>query len=228
MHYEYFLFNLIVLLGPIAASFETRVHFVTKWRHALPAIALAALPYIVWDALVTGRHWNFNSAYILGISPFGLPIEEILFFFTIPFASLFMWEVISSYIPKQEVSSKGSVGVFRGLLLAGIILYAQGQKEYTAFALGALGIVGILDDILPAKLFPQKRTLLYVLVVTICNGVFNGYLTARPVVIYDNTYNLGIRLGTIPVEDFFYGLSLILLATIFYELLNKKYEHSRK
>ncbi len=228
MHYEYFLFNLIVLLGPIAASFEKRVHFVTKWRLAFPAIALAALPYIIWDALVTGRHWNFNPAYILGFSPFGLPIEEILFFLTIPFASLFMWEVISSYIPKQEATNKGTVGVFRGLLLAGIILYAQGQKEYTAFAFGALGIVGILDDILQVKLIPQKRTLLYILTVTVCNGIFNGYLTYRPVVIYNNTYNLGIRLGTIPVEDFCYGLSLILLATIFYELLKKKYEHSEE
>lgn len=226
MKYEYLLFNLIVVLGPIAASFDKRVHFANKWRHAFPAITLAAIPYIVWDALVTGRHWVFNAATISGFSPFGLPIEEIFFFFTVPFASLFMWEVISSYIPKQEVSSKGMVGVFRGLLLAGIILYSQGDKEYTAFALGALGIVGILDDILPVKLFPQKRTFLYVLAVSVCNGVFNGYLTSRPVVVYDNTYNLGIRLGTIPVEDFFYGLSLILLATIFYELLKKKYEHS--
>lgn len=226
MKYEYFLFNLIVALGPIAASFEKRVHFVSKWRIAFFAITLAAIPYIIWDILVTGRHWNFNPAFISGISPFGLPIEEILFFFTVPFASLFIWEVISSYFPKQDVASNGSVGIFRGLLLAGIILYSQGQKEYTAFALGALAIVGILDDFLQMQLFSQKRTLLYILAVTISNGIFNGYLTSRPVVIYDNIYNLGIRLGTIPVEDFFYGLSLILLATIFYELLKKKYEHS--
>jgi lycopene cyclase domain-containing protein len=49
----------------------------------------------------------------------------------------------------------------------------------------------------------------------------NGYLTWRPIVIYGEAFNLGIRLWTIPVEDFFYGFSLIGLTVILWEYFNR-------
>jgi lycopene cyclase domain-containing protein len=48
-------------------------------------------------------------------------------------------------------------------------------------------------------------------------AIVNGFLTALPVVIYDNTQNLGIRIGSIPVEDFIYSAILLLMNIALYE-----------
>ena len=59
--------------------------------------------YIYWDVLATERgDWAFNDSYILGIRFFGLPLEEILFFVTVPYAMIFLYETFSFFSERLE------------------------------------------------------------------------------------------------------------------------------
>jgi len=52
--------------------------------------------------------------------------------------------------------------------------------------------------------------------------IVNGILTSLPVVIYNAHENIGIRIGTIPLEDFFYFFGLLLMNVLIYEGLGSK------
>jgi lycopene cyclase domain-containing protein len=51
--------------------------------------------------------------------------------------------------------------------------------------------------------------------------IVNGLLTSLPVVLYNNTENLGIRIYSIPVEDVIYGYVLLLGTIVIMQQANK-------
>jgi len=51
--------------------------------------------------------------------------------------------------------------------------------------------------------------------------IINGVLTAMPVLIYNESEIIGIRIYTIPVEDVFYGMLLYLSVLTIYEGLKQ-------
>ena len=57
----------------------------------------------------------------------------------------------------------------------------------------------------------------YLLTVGALTTVFNGYLTGRPIVQYDEAYQLPFRVFTIPIEDYGFGVALAMLAASIYQ-----------
>ena len=72
--------------------------------------------------------------------------------------------------------------------------------------------------------FNVTAFLLAYLIILIPFLLVNGLLTAIPVVLYNDSENLGIRLYTIPVEDIFYGMLLIMMNVVGYERFKAKYQ----
>ena len=105
-----------------------------------------------------------------------------------------------------------------GLLITGFIYL---DKYYTSLTFIFTGVF-ILLLYLFRKYFKSFDAISFLVSYAICLIPFlivNGFLTAIPVVVYNNAENLGIRIYTIPFEDAFYGMLLLLMNIVIYEKL---------
>lgn len=101
------------------------------------------------------------------------------------------------------------------------------MKEYTILAgICALG-VPLLDYLLKTGLMKRKLFWYFHFFVLFMEVLTNGYLTWRPIVIYGESFFLNFRIGTIPIEDFFYGFGLISYNVILFEYFLKRKEESK-
>ena len=221
MKYEYLIFNIIVLSGPLFFGSLKQFYFLDKLKYALLSISISAIPFLLWDAAVTERHWFFANEYTLGFRVFGLPFEEILFFFTVPYACLFTWQMVKKYLTVTKLtdeSSSNKIGwiISSVFLLVSIIAIIIG-KEYTSLSALSFSLSIIFDKYFGSRIFSTKRFLVYFLFVSFFTLIFNGYLTWRPIVTYDEIYQIGFRIFTIPIEDFFFGYALLILSTSLFE-----------
>lgn len=219
MTIEYVLLNFLILIGPLLSSFDRRVRYVRYWPEAMMSIGLVMIPFVAWDAAVSGVHWRFNERFTLSFRFLGLPAGELLFFISVPFACLFIWQIIVTHHPVDRIQNRAILSLLAAAGMVSGFLFMLCDIMYTSIVCFALAFTVILDRLLKTHILSQKRTALFIIGLTGFIFIFNGYLTSRPVVLYDPRYFLNIRIWTIPIEDFGYGYSLILLCTIFFEKL---------
>ena len=92
---------------PLLFSFHPKIQFYKRWPVVLPAIISMTVLYVAWDIVFTEQGvWGFNSRYLLGPEMGGLPIEEILFFICIPYASVFTHYTLSKLNPSISLNKK--------------------------------------------------------------------------------------------------------------------------
>lgn len=98
------------------------------------------------------------------------------------------------------------------------------MKEYTLLAAAAVVVALALDAVLRTHLVRQKRFWIFWVVMAFFKTVVNGYLTWRPIVLYGDQFNLGFRIGTIPVEDYLYGFALLTMNIVLWEYFTMKWK----
>ena len=100
----YLKINIASLLIPFIFSFHPKIGYYKMWRYSVPAMVLSAIPYIIWDEIFTQQGvWGFNPQYLSGIYISSLPLEEVLFFICIPYASVFTHFTLTKLLPNLRL-----------------------------------------------------------------------------------------------------------------------------
>lgn len=219
--YLYLAINGLAFAIPFVLSFHSRVKFSSKWRAAWAALFFSAIVFTAWDMLFTEIGvWGFNTRYITGVYLYNLPLEEVMFFFCIPYACLFTYFALGRLIekdhlfPHQELISSLLV---IGVLVAGVFFL---DRLYTSVTFLLAGFFLAYHTLRIRPAYMGRFYLAFLVLMApfaIINGALTGLFTAEPVVWYNDTHNTGLRLATIPAEDVVYSLLMMLIPVTIFE-----------
>lgn len=220
-HYTYLLINFLTVFFPIVLSFDKKVAFFRNWRYIFPGLFITGIIFLIWDYIFTLYNvWSFNPDYVLGVYFLNLPLEEILFFITVPFACLFIYECLNYYVKKDLlVPISRGISLFMFILSAAMLVFFH-QQVYSLITFGLLLVLSLILLIRQPKYL--SRFYLSYFVSLIPFYVVNGILTSVQIVIYNDAQNCGWRVGTIPFEDHFYSLAMLIMNVMFFEHFRRK------
>ncbi len=214
----YLTINILSLSVPFLFSFHPKIEYYKVWKGLFTGILIIGGIFIAWDAIFTHHGiWGFNDLYIGSASFLKLPLEELLFFVCIPYSSVFIFYNIYHLTVLKINPTATKIISYSLLVLCLFIALIFSGRAYTSFTAISLAITLLCAQ----QYFAQLLSVFYVSFVVILlpfflvNGVLTGTGIAEEVVWYNNSENLGIRLGTIPVEDIFYGFVLLFWISVF-------------
>lgn len=224
--YLYLGIDLLSFTLPFVFSFYPKANFSRAWKYALPAIAGTAIIFVAWNSLFTYLGiWGFNPHYTIGKNLLGLPVEDILFFFCIPHACLFTYFALNKLVEKDYLSPYQEL--ISSIVIV-VLLVFGGFYMHHLYTSSVFLFTGLFLAFVWLKLRVRFMGRLYFCFLTllipflIFKGILTGSFIGEPVIWYNNTENVGLRIGTIPLEDVVYAFLVLLLSVTISEKLEER------
>jgi lycopene cyclase domain-containing protein len=216
--FTYFWVDFLCILFPFVFSLTKVFDFHKDWKYYFPANLIVAFIFIIWDIYKTHAGvWWFDTKYTLGIQIVNLPLEEVFFFICIPYACVFTYYCFKKYIKINAYFIRLiEKALWSPFILIGLYYY---DRLYPMVTFSLLGISWLVLKKYKPAFFPAFL-LVYLFMFFpffLSNGVLTGGFINRSIVNYNPEEIIGYRLYTIPFEDYFYGMLLILWTIALYE-----------
>lgn len=224
--YTYLLVLFFTIIICFIASFDNRIRFYKHFITFFKAAVIVAIPFILWDIWFTQMGvWWFDTDYTLGFTFAGLPIEEWLFFICIPFSCVFTYYCIDKFFELQKLQSFNNIIVFISVIICAVVAVLHYDKIYTLLTAIVTILTLIFLHFIKRIYWLGKATAIYSFLMLgffAVNGILTGTGLESPIVNYNPTHFMGIRMLTIPVEDAVYGYTQFLLVLYFFKLFKVK------
>lgn len=212
----------IVMLATLHPKFP----FYKHWKRAGAGLIVTTIFFLLWiELFVQLGIWTFNEQYTIGIRIGSIPLEEVVFVFVATYTAMFVYFALNQIseedrlFPHQEIISSVLI-IF--LLIAG--LYHK-EKLYTgaAFLLPAVFLAFQMLKLRPRYMGRFYSTFALLLIpVLIVEGFRTGAFADGAIVTFDDAQHLNLRLGTIPVENVFFALLLMVMPVAVWEWLEER------
>lgn len=228
--YYYIALDIGSFLVPFLFSFERRwMYFIRYWKPFFLSIFTVGAFFIIWDIYFAyAGVWSFNDRYLLGFRLMKLPLEEWLFFFLIPYASNFIHYALEYFLPRFRLGRNCTQYITLILFAASAsVAVINRGKVYTLCSFGLFASLVLLQLVFRWS-YARRYYLSFVIIYIpfyFVNSALTGRFSTEPVVIYSPAENLGIRLGTIPLEDSFYCFTMLYSGVVLFELFKKKWDY---
>nr|WP_121272167.1 lycopene cyclase domain-containing protein [Pedobacter schmidteae] len=223
--YTYLLIDLLTVVVCFIFSFDKRIRFNKHFFAFFKATLLVAVPFIIWDIFFTKTGvWWFNRDYTIGISIFGLPLEECLFFICIPFSCIFTFFCLDKFFNLAWISAYNNIIVFTSVIVCILFALLYPHKIYTFVTASITALTLIFLHFIARADWIGKASLVFLILMLgffPVNGILTGTGLEAPIVNYNPEAFLNIRLLTIPIEDAVYGYTQFLLTLYFFKRFQK-------
>ncbi|MES2650593.1 MAG: lycopene cyclase domain-containing protein [Bacteroidota bacterium] len=166
--------------------------------------------------------WSFNPAYLMGISYRQLPLEMYLFYFTSSFAGLGIYTYLNAKFPKNDLQkyALSLSNLLLGLMVA--MLFFAYTKWYTATTFTILFLLLLYIEYKNQLRFMYKFYRAFI-VCLIPFYISYGILCNMPIISYQAKETIDVNLFSIPFENHFYMMGMLLLGVYLVEVLKKRY-----
>jgi len=101
---EYLLLMAACVAITLPLEFVLGARVYRRPRRLLLAVLPLLVIFYVWDAVAIARgHWDYSPAHTTGwLLPFGMPVEEVVFFIVIPLCGLLTFEAVGRMLGRRR------------------------------------------------------------------------------------------------------------------------------
>ena len=107
LRFSYIAVLVFIFLGTVWLEIILKARVYQKLKRLILTIIPVVVLMVIWDYYaIINNHWFFDPEKTTGITLIGfLPLEELLFFITVPIAALLSFEAVRS-IKKEKVGDE--------------------------------------------------------------------------------------------------------------------------
>lgn len=219
--------NIFIVMGPLLLSFDKRVQFYKQWKTIIPSALFVGILFLVWGRICAKADvFGFNPDYYIGISYFGIPIEEYPIYFAVAFLYSFIYVEVKSYIYKYRPVRFAYYFALLFTLLSIILGLSYHNNWYTS---SAMLVAGVLNWVIyfgyTPKWYPYFSISYLVTLIPILfvHGLIFGVIIENPLIVYNPDEIIGFRILSIPIEEFFFIFIMSFTVVVVHEFLKKKW-----